>query len=197
MKTLDWIRFLESQQRLHSKTLYTVTELANVANVSLNSINVEAGRLVKKGIIVRYANGRYGLPGAVTAETLLPTLDPRAYISGPYALYRHGIVTQAQTEICCMTDRRHNRSRTRTTPIGRFVFVCTRQPIYAPPADGSAMASPEQALCDYVYLLGRRRLDPSSLVTFRGMDRLDAAELAGIAARYPSTVARAVERIVG
>jgi hypothetical protein len=196
MKTLDWIRFLESQQRLHSKTVYTITELANVANVPLNLMNVEVGRLVKKGVVARHATGRYGLPGAVTAETLLPTLDSRAYISGPYALYRHGIITQAQTEICCMTDRRHNRSRTRTTTIGRFVFVCTHPPIYAPPADGNVMASPEQALCDYVYLLGRRGLDPTSLATFRGMDRLNAAGLANIATRYPRTVARAVERIV-
>ena len=197
MKALDWVKYLELQYRSHNKVVFTVTELANVSDVALNSMNVQVGRLVRRGIVTRYANGRYGLPGTVTPEILVPSLDSHAYISGAYALYRHNLITQAQTEICCVTNRRHNRSRSRDTPIGRLVFVCVRPPIYAAPDGGGAMAGPEQALCDYVYLLGRRGLDVRTLATFRGLNRLNADTLATVVARYPATVSRNVEEIVG
>lgn len=180
---------------MHGKVLFTVTELANITNNSLASANVELARLVARGVLVRYAKGRYGLPDSVAPEALVSSLDSHAYVSGAYALHRHGMVTQAQVEICCMTDRRHNLSRVRNTPMGRVVFICVRPPVYAPPTGEGLIAQPEQALCDYVYLLNRRGLDPRSLVTFVALDRLDSNRLETILPRYPSTVARRVRSI--
>lgn len=195
MKALEWQRFLHDQRERHSKVLFTATELANADGGYTDSIRVALQRLVARGVIQRYADGRYGLPGAVTIEDLVPSLDRAAYVTGMYALYRRHLVTQRPSEICCFTNRRHNRSRERITPLGRVVFVCLTSAIYAPPGD-SVMAAPEQALCDFVYECRRQSLPPDALVTFRNLDRLDRDQLTTVASRYPKTIATEVAHII-
>lgn len=195
MKALEWQRFMEAQRQQHGKTVFTVTELANASGNSPRVLNVELDRLLKRGIIVRYAHGRYGLAGALEPESLLPHLDGGAYMTGAYALYRQNVINQVLTRITCFTNRRHNRSRVRETAAGRFTFVCVRPPIYAPPA-GEPFAPPEQALCDLVYLMRRQGLDPRSLYTFRNLSRLNPATLRETALRYPLPTRRMVEDMV-
>jgi hypothetical protein len=191
MKALDWHRFLESQRRQHGKVLFRVVELANVAGRAPHALNVELGRLVKKRVIARYATGVYGLPGQVTPEQLVPVLDTGAYITGMYALYRHNLITQAPTEITCFTNRRHNRSRQRITPLGKVVFVCVSARIYHAPAKG-VLASPEQALCDFLHLVRRRGVNPASVVTFRGLNGISRRQLSTSLKRYPPAVAEMI-----
>lgn len=195
MTTRDWQNFLETQRRLHAKTVFTATELANVAGVSLHALNVEVARLVHRGVVVRYARGKYGLPDAVPLDELVSAIDAHAYITGTYALYRHNLVTQVPTEIVCFTDRRHNRSRIRSTPLGRLTFVCVAPRIYSPPRD-SALAGPERSLYDFAYLCGRRGIDPRSMVTLRRIERLKAREMKRLAKQYPASVVRRVRQLL-
>ena len=141
MKASVWQRFFEEQRDGHQKVLFTVTELANVAGVSRTALNVELTRLRRRDVLAKYAHGLYGLPGAVTAETLVPAIDSHAYITGHYALYQHQLVTQVPTRITCFTDRRSPRARQRETPVGRLVFVVVRTAVYAPVVEGG-VASP-------------------------------------------------------
>ena len=194
MKARDWQRFLEDQRRQHGKRFFTLAELANVTAASRAVIKVEVGRLARQGVMVRYSRGHYGLPDTVSPEELLPELDRLAYITGAYALNRHNIVTQAPTEITCFTNRRYNKSRVRQTRVGRFVFVCVSARVYNPPAAGR-VATPAQALCDFVYLACCQGVDPRSLVTFRRMDQIAPDEVDRLISRYPGTVARAIRRI--
>ena len=97
MKANVWRKFLEEQRDQHKKVLFTVTELANVAGVSRATLNVELARLREQAILVKYAHGLYGLPGAVTAEILVPAIDSHAYVTGHYALHVHNLVTQVPT----------------------------------------------------------------------------------------------------
>lgn len=196
MKALDWQRQLQTQHIQYGKAVFSVTELAHLSGSAPHVLNVELARLQKQQIIVRYAQGRYGLPDVVTPEILLPCLDSGAYITGMYALHRHNLVTQRPVEITCFTNRRHNRSRVRQTPLGRFVFICVAPSQYAPPADGS-IALPEQALCDFVTLMQKQGLASESLVTFRALDRLNDAALAEAAGRHSRAVRAAIERITG
>lgn len=196
MKALDWYKFLESQRRQYGKVLFRIAELANVAGRDPHALNVELGRLVNREVITRYATGVYGLPGAVTPEQLAPVLDAGAYITGMYALYRHNLITQAPAEITCFTNRRHNRSRQRTTPLGRIVFVCVSPQIYRRPAQG-ILAPPEQALCDFVHIVRRRGLDPAAMVTFRGLAGISKRRLSSLLKRYPPVVAETVRQITG
>ena len=194
MRALDWQRFLQ-QQRDDHKVVFTPAELANVAQASPQVLNVVLQRLVKRGVLVRYAVGRYGLPGAVQAEDLAAALDSAAYITGLYALHQHGLVTQTPTEITCFTNRRHNRSRIRKTPLGRFVFMCVGATVYAAPQAG-AMASGEQAFCDFILICRKRGVSASSLVTFRNLEHLDREILTENLRRYPAVVRRAAESIL-
>ena len=195
MKAREWQRYLEAERRMHGKAVFTVTELANVSGSTPQVLNVELDRLCKQGIVVRYARGRYGLPEAVTPESLLPQLDAQAYITGAFALHRNNLINQVPVEITCFTCRRHNRSRVRTTPLGRFAFACIRPPVYAPPVEG-VLAGPEQALCDFVFLMRRRGVEAASQVTFRGLRGLDAAAWREIARRYPNSVQEEAARIL-
>ncbi len=195
MKTLDWHRCLERQRVMHNKTVFTVTELANLSGSASAGLSTELSRLVRRGVLARYAAGKYGLPGAVTPDVLLPHLDAGAYMTGFYALSRHNLVTQLPLEITCLTNRRHNRSRVRQTPVGRFTFVCVRPPLYAPLPEG-VLAPPEQALCDFVFIMCRRGVTPESHVTFRELHRLDRGLLEQVSSRYPKTVGRHVAAIL-
>jgi hypothetical protein len=196
VKALDWLRFLEMQQRQQGKLFFRVAELSNVARRAPHAINVELGRLIARGVIVRYATGVYGLPNHNEPEQLAAVLDEGAYITGAYALYRHNGITQAPTEITCFTNRRHNRSRRRITPLGKFVFVRVVPAIYCKPA-GNAIAGPEQALCDFVRMCLRQGIDPASLVTFSRLSALSRRRLSAILKRYPARTAETVRKIAG
>ena len=129
-------------------------------------------------------------------EDLVSQIDPGAYITGLYALFRHHLVTQAPTEVTCFTARRHNRKTDRLTPAGKLRFVLVPSAIYAKPAQ-RAFASGEQALCDFAWLNLRDGIEPQSLVTFRNLDSLSHRRLKQILLCYPGNVQDAVGRIMG
>jgi hypothetical protein len=189
VKTRDWQKLLNAQTE-QGKTLFTLTELANLSGSPRHIVNVEMTRLVKYGAAIRYAKGLYGLPSStVSAEQLVASLDPHAYITAHYALMRHGLVMQVPTVIGCFTSRRHFR-REMETPIGRIEFICVRPPVFRNETD--IMAEPEQALWDFVYIALRRGQNPTGLVTLRRPERLRRRLLKKIAKRYPATVGRCI-----
>ena len=196
MKAVAWMQYLQEQREKHGKVVFTVSELANVGAQEWPSLKVALQRQVEQGIIQRYTDGRYGLPGAVSAEDLVPSLDSAAYITGLYALHRHNLVTQVPRGVRAFTSRRHNRSRERVTTVGRIVFVCVSSSVYSFPAKG-IVVSPEQALFDYVYVLRRKSLHAASLVTFRNLDRLHHSTMMELGPRYPGTVRKQVSEILG
>jgi hypothetical protein len=194
MKTLDWHNFFAEQRALHGKVVFSVAELANAAQTTLHALNTELGRLVRRGLITRYAHGRYGPLQGVAAEDILPEVDPGAYVTGFYALFRHHLVTQVPTEVTCFANRRHNRRRDRVTPAGKLRFIRVPAAVYAKPPN-QVLASAEQALCDFVWLNLRDGIEPQSLVTFRNLDALSHRRLKRILRRYPEKVQNTVGSI--
>jgi hypothetical protein len=176
--------------------VFPVAELANAAQTTLHAVNTELGRLVRRGIIHRYAHGWYGPSQGVDPEAILAAVDPGAYITGFYALYRCHLVTQVPAEVTCFTHRRHNRKSDRITPAGKLRFICVPASVYAKPAE-QLIAAPEQALCDFAWLNLRDGVDPQSLVTFRNLDTLSRRQLNKALRRYPEKVWNAVGRIAG
>ena len=193
-QAIEWQRFLQEQREQHNKVVFTVTELANVASCSVTSLGVALQRLVKRGVLERYTVGRYGLPGAATAENVVSSIDKSAYITGMYALYRHQLITQVPVEISCFTNRRHNKSRSRKTSCGRVVFICITGKIYSVPS-GSIIAGPEQALCDFVYNCHKRSLVAEDIVTFRNLNNLNSEQLQSCLLRYSKSVVKEVINI--
>jgi len=195
MKTLWWQSFFAEQRARHGKVVFSVAELANAAQTNLHSVNTELGRLLRRGLITRYAHGQYGPAQDVVPEDILPQVDSGAYITGFQALHRHHLVTQVPTEVTCFTNRRHNRKADRITPAGRLRFIQVQAPIYAKAAD-QVLAPSEQALCDFVWLNLKDGVDPQSLVTFRNLNSLHPRRLTRILRRYPEAVRINVGRIV-
>jgi len=193
MKALAWQRFFTEQRERHGKVIFSVAELANVARTSPHALNTELGRLVRRGLVTRYAQGRYGPPQGVGAQALVAAIDAGAYITGFYALFLNQLVTQAPTEITCFTNRRHNRLANRVTPAGRLKFIRVPASLYRKP---SGAVPPEQALCDFSWLMLPSGIDPQSLVTFKNLHRLQPARLRSHLKHYPEKVRQAVARIV-
>jgi hypothetical protein len=196
MKTLEWQNFFAEQRARHRKVVFSVAELANVAQTTLHAVNTELGRLVHRGLVTRYAHGHYGPAQDVAPEDILPQVDPGAYITGFHALHRHQLVTQVPTEVTCFTNRRHNRRADRITPAGKLRFIRVPAAVYAKAAD-QVLAPPEQALCDFVWLNLRGGFEPQSLVTFRNLNAVNRRRLNQILRRYPQAVRNTVERISG
>lgn len=194
MKTLEWLRLFAEQRKLHGKVIFSVAELANAARTSPHAVNTELGRLLRRGFIARYAHGRYGPVEGVAPEELLPALDPAAYLTGFYALFRHRLVTQAPAEVTCFTNRRHNRRTDRTTPAGKLRFICVPASLYASPGPGM-LAPVEQALCDFAWLSLRDSIEPRALATFRNLNTLSRRRLDKALRRYPKNVEEAIDRI--
>lgn len=194
MKAREWHKYLEEQARQHKKFLFSITELANISGTSRRAVNVELSRLRRYSLIERYGRGYYGLPAQVTPEILLPFLDHDAYITGNASLFHHGLITQLPSVATCFTSRRHSRSEF-STPAGRFAFVCVKAPVYRRP-DNGIMAGPEQALCDYVYLMRRRGVAPESQVTFRSLRRLRIEILNALDSNYPRTVMKQINNLL-
>lgn len=194
MKTMEWRKYLEEQARQHKKFLFSITELANISGTSRRAVNVELSRLRRYGLIERYGRGYYGLPAQVTLEILLPFLDHDAYITGNASLFHHGLITQLPAVATCFTSRRHSRSEF-STPTGRFAFVCVKAPVYRRP-DNGIMVGPEQALCDYVYLMRRRGVAPESQVTFCNLRRLRIEILKTLDSNYPRTVMKQINHLL-
>ncbi len=195
MKAIDWQQTLQEQRDKYRKVVFTPTELSNISCADPKSLNMSLLRLVKRGVIQQYTKGRYGMPGAVRIEDLVPSIDPSAYLTGMYALYRHQMITQVPSEISCFTNHRHNRSRVRVTPLGRIVFVCVTSSIYSYPVD-TAVASPEQAISDFVHLCRKRGVSTTDIVTFRNLDRLNSHLLHACLKKHAATVKREMERIL-
>jgi hypothetical protein len=194
MKTLAWQNFFANQSAQHGKVVFSVAELANAAQTSLHALNTELGRLVGRGIIYRYAQGHYGPTQGVEPEDVLSAVDPGAYITGFYALFRRHLVTQVPTEITCFTNRRHNRKSARITPTGKLRFICVPPSVYARPKN-QVIAPAEQALCDFAWLILRDGIDPQSLVTFQNLATLSRRRLDKALRRYSEKVRITVARI--
>jgi hypothetical protein len=131
----------------------------------------------------------------VAPEDLLPALDPGAYLTGFYALFRHHLVTQAPTEVTCFTNRRHNRRPDRTSPAGTLRFICPPGSLYSKRPEGT-LAPAEQALCDFIWLSLRDGIEPKSLATFRNLHTLSRRRLDQVLRRYPENVRVSVCRIM-
>ena len=193
MNALQWKHFFDGQEEQHGKRLFTLAELANISGQSSKVLNVTLGRLRRAGVLARVTRGLYAAPGSVQPEEALPWVDDHAYLTGAWALFQRGVITQAPRVADCLTDRRPFR-KTRVTGAGTLVFHKVAPPIYGPPATG-AMATVEQALCDLVWLAMRRGVDMRALYTFRRLHTLRRGELRKQCRRYPPPVAAAVRAL--
>jgi hypothetical protein len=183
MTAVQWIRLLEKQYRDYNKSVYTVTELMAISGLKRNYLLNQLCSLVKRKVLIRYKYGLYGVIDC-SPEQLLPYMDSSAYCTGHYALFKHGYVTQIPSTVTCFTKRHYGQNRIKSAGGKRYEFFKPRTFNQT----CQEIASPEQALCDYVYFCRNRGLSFSSLVTFRKLSNLNREKIKGILINYPKTV---------
>ena len=145
MTSVQWVKLLEKQHREFNKSVYTVTELMSLSGLKRDYLLVQLSRLVKKGVLIRYRYGLYGI-SECSPEQIVPYLDSSAYCTGQYALFKHGFITQIPTAITCFTKRHHCRNRIFSAGSNKYEFFKPMSHIHSCPEFG--MASPEQAFCE-------------------------------------------------
>jgi hypothetical protein len=186
MTAANWIALFRRQSRDFNKSVFTITELTALSQIARSSLLVQLSRLTKAGVFVRCGHGLYGAAERLP-EQVVGHLDAAAYCTGLYALFRHGFVTQLPAVVTCFTNKRHGRSRIMHTRPYAYEFVMPAARIYRPPAAG-ALASPEQAFCDFVYVCRNRGFSPAGVITFRKLAKLNKKEIIGMLENYPATV---------
>lgn len=180
--------------------------------------NDKIADLVDRGVLLPIRRGLYIL-GAEVREgpVVLPLVANRlygpSYVSLEYALSHHGLIPEGVFDVTSVTFR---RSRTVTTPLGRFSYLHLPQPAYGigirmeQGAGGVSflLASPEKALCDLLMLTRRLPLLSASAMRawmleqlrldMEGLRAMDcriilACVAAGYKARHLSMLAKVLE----
>lgn len=159
-------------------------------------------RRVRKGLYVRLVDGVSGVDPLVHSGLVYGP----SYVSRETALALHGMIPERVEEVTCMTT---GRDKVFATPEGRFAYRLMPRAAFAlgiglaeAPGGTYFLAGPEKALCDRIAQL-RGLADPSEVgswleddlrVNPGGLDGLDAALVARIAAAYGRRNVRALAR---
>ena len=61
--------------------IFSTAELANASWTTLHAVSTELGRLMKRGIVRRYAQGKYGPAEGVEVEVIVAAIDPRSLVT--------------------------------------------------------------------------------------------------------------------
>ncbi len=172
-------------------------ELMRVSGLSAAATRQAVHRLLRQGLLLRLGRGLYASPlaagGPPTLEQVPPLLYPPAYISLDSALFMHGVADQAPQVLTCVTT---NRPRRFHTALGEIHFHRLKPSLFGGDearggavsgvAGGVALASPEKAALDWVYLARYHGRSPALDEWNRGA--LAPARLHPLAARYPRAV---------
>jgi hypothetical protein len=186
----DWVAALRS-----AKALFRLGELARLAGHSEQAARQAAHRLVRRGWLTRVGKGLYANmlrpEGPPTAEEAASVLYPPEYISLSSALFAHGIADQAPHVLTCVTTNKTKRFR---TGLGEIVYQHIKPPLFFGYSleQGIAMARPEKAALDFVYLELQNGRAPS--LDEWNWHELDLARLRSWTRRYPGTVGEILGR---
>jgi len=137
------------------------------------SLPMKLSRMVKAGDLIRLKRGLYCVNPKSSGRTIdLMAVanclyDAPSYISLETALSRYGLIPEA---VMGMTSVVKGRSKRFTTPIGWFSYQTIPEDLFGigvRTVTGHLMASPEKALCDYLYTRPNLRItSPKTLASY-------------------------------
>jgi len=188
-KPLDWTKVLSSEARLTDVVL--VDAIAAKYELPLPSVWKALSRLADRGLLGRVAKVVYvnRLVRDSTPEDFIKLLRPDSYVSLESALSHWGLSTQSSVALTCVTTSKPKEYRAPEFTITfrtiskrlywGFVEKQTRYSKYA-------IAEPEKALLDWIYLTLQAGLKPSlDEIEFKSIDK---QRLVKYASKYPGTV---------
>jgi predicted transcriptional regulator of viral defense system len=188
-KPLDWTKVLSSEARLTD--VVQVDAIASKYKLPVPSVWQALSRLADRGLLSRVAKGIYAnrLVRDSAPENFIKLLRPNSYVSLESALGHWGLSTQSSVALTCVTTGKPREYR---TPEFAIVFRRISKRLYWGFTEKQtryskyAIAEPEKALLDWIYLSMQAGLKPSlDEIEFKSIDR---QRLAKYAVKYPGTV---------
>ncbi len=188
-KHLDWAKVLTSESRLSDTVL--VDRIAAKYKLPIPSVSKALSRLADRGLLSRVAEGIYlnKLVRDSAPEDFIKLLRPNSYVSLESALSHWGLSTQSPVALTCVTTGKPKEHRApeftitfRTISKRLFWGFIEKQTRYSK----YAIAEPEKALLDWIYLSLQAGLTPNlDEIEFKSIDK---QKLVKYASKYPGTV---------
>jgi len=124
-------------------------------------------------------------------EEVAAVLYPPAYISLESALFMHGVMDQAPHLLTCVST---NKTRIFRTALGEIAYFHLKKELFFgyEMKDRAALAWPEKAALDYIYLQSQNGIEPS--LNEWNWENLDRNKLRQLARSYPRTVRKKIEK---
>jgi predicted transcriptional regulator of viral defense system len=180
VRLVEWVKLIESLRSSGIKVVH-VSALRSLTGLSAASLNTALWRLQKAELVARVARGWVCL-GACEAWEVVKAAFPSAYISMEWALHYHEVLDRPShvVTVVWLGKPRVVRSKAFTFELHRI-----SRRLYFGFDPEKAIAEPEKALLDTIYIRGRA---PPEL----NLDLLDLEKLAKYASKYPERVRRAL-----
>lgn len=188
-KRLDWTKVLSTEARLTD--VVQVDAIASKYELPLPTVWQALSRLADRNLVTHVAKGIYSnrLVRDSAPEDFFKLLRPHSYVSLESALSHWGLSTQSSVALTCVTTGKPKEYRTPEFTISfrtisnrlywGFVEKQTRYSKYA-------IAEPEKALLDWIYLTLQLGLKPGlDEIEFKSINK---QKLAKYASKYPGTV---------
>jgi predicted transcriptional regulator of viral defense system len=188
-KSLDWTKVLSSEARLTD--VVQVSAIASKYELPLPTVWQALSRLADRSLVSRVAKGIYTnkLVRDTAPEDFIKLLRPNSYVSLESALSHWGLSTQSSIALTCVTTGKPKEYR---TPEFTIIFRTISKRLYWGFIEKQtryskyAIAEPEKALLDWIYLTLQAGLKPSlDEIEFKSIDK---QKLAKYAVKYPGTV---------
>jgi len=188
-KQLDWAKVLTSEGRLSDRVL--LHAIAAKYELPIPSVSKALSRLADRGLLSRVAEGVYlnKLVRDAAPENFIKLLRPNSYVSLESALSHWGLSTQSPVALTCITTSKAKEYRLTEFTISFRVIskrlfwgYTEKQTRYSK----YAIAEPEKALLDWIYLSLQAGLTPNlDEIQFKSVDK---QKLVKYAKKYPGTV---------
>jgi predicted transcriptional regulator of viral defense system len=186
---IDWINVLTSEARLTDVVL--TGDIAARYKLPTGSVRKALARLTGRGLLSRVTDDVYAnkLVRDIAAADFTRVLRPNSYISLESGLSHWGLSTQSSVALTCVTTGKPKEYR---TPEFTIIFRTISKRLYWGFIEKQtryskyAIAEPEKALLDWIYLTLQSGLKPSlDEIEFKPIDK---QKLSKYAAKYPGTV---------
>lgn len=185
----DWIKDLRE-----GKSVYDYAELRRLSGLSDLALRKAIQRLLKKKLLLRLRPKLYlNSFKLLSLEEVASLLYPPAYISLESALFIQGIIEQAPHLLTCVST---NKTKIFKTDLGEIAYFHLKKDLFFgyEIRKGIALAWPEKAALDYIYLQLQNGLKPS--LDEWNWQNLNIEKFYFLSEPYPQTVRELARRFI-
>lgn len=191
MTTLSLIQMLQTFAHDYNKRVFSLREIATIANISRPAAGMTLIRAAKKGIVFRVGNFWINQMDPPDLNEIALNLTQPCYISFESALYHHHILSQSPRG--ALTVATQARPSLVETPQGNIRFTHLKPSLFFG-YDANRIALPEKAWLDLIYIRGLQGNKGILTETFY-MKTLNKKKLRLFQKEFPQWVAKYIDNL--